>query len=120
MQSKNYSKYYPFIFVGLIVLSVVVSVFSAAYVYFGIDDVEATNESEVLEVKLPIMSWSQYSVLSKKYQNGIVLPDRKLMDGENTENKEPEQIKTSDDVENTAVSGTEDTAIAGDADSNTN
>ncbi|HPU95082.1 MAG TPA: hypothetical protein PK398_02800 [Candidatus Gracilibacteria bacterium] len=88
MQSKNYSKYYPFIFVGLIVLSVVVSVFSAAYVYFGIDDVEATNESEVLEVKLPIMSWSQYSVLSKKYQNGIVLPDRKLMDGENVENEE--------------------------------
>lgn len=72
MQLNEYKKYYPFIFTGIIALASLVSVVFIGYTYIASQDAASNNEAEVLEVKLPIMSWSQYSTLSKKYENGIV------------------------------------------------
>jgi len=91
MQSNVYKKYYPFLFVGLIALGLIASLSSMTYAYLNKNDVKPTNTDEILEVKLPIMSWSQYSTLSKKYENGIVLPGKKLMETESVvETTEPE------------------------------
>lgn len=72
MQLNDFKKYSPFIFVGAIALAALISVIFVWYAYSASMNRVPNNEDDVLEVKLPVMSWSQYSTLSKKYTNGIV------------------------------------------------
>jgi len=72
MQLNECKKYYPFVFSGLVALCALISAIFMWYTYAASQDLEPDNGTEILEVKLPIMSWSQYSTLSKKYENGIV------------------------------------------------
>jgi len=67
---KNLSLIYLAICGALLVSSLIFT----SYVYFSWDD-PVEQDPEVLEIKLPVMKWAQYSTLSKQYENGTVLEE---------------------------------------------
>ncbi|MDP2643000.1 MAG: hypothetical protein Q8P62_04115 [Candidatus Peregrinibacteria bacterium] len=77
MQINEYKKYGLLISVSICGILTIASVafFTFLYVSWGNTDEKITPE--VIEIRLPVMNWSQYSILSKKYENGILEDDIK-------------------------------------------
>jgi hypothetical protein len=71
MKKFDIKKNLSLIYLGLCAIFTVVSLSYATYVYFSWDN-PIEKDPEVLEIKLPVMKWSQYSTLSKQHEDGIV------------------------------------------------
>lgn len=77
MQINEFKKYSPLVYVILCGILVFITVGIFLYLYTSWNDKTPSTNPEILEIKLPIMNWSDYSALSKKYKDGIVIPDIK-------------------------------------------
>lgn len=74
---KEFKKYSYLIYVILCGILVFITIGIFLYLYMSWNDKTPSTNPEVLEIKLPVMDWSDYSILSKKYNDGIVTPDTK-------------------------------------------
>lgn len=64
---KNLSLIY-LIICGMLTVATVVFSF---YVYVSWSE-PVPQDPEILQIKLPVMKWAEYSTLSKRYENGII------------------------------------------------
>ena len=71
MKPFDIKKNLSLIYLGLCTIFTIVTLSYATYVYFSWDN-PVEQDPEVLEIKLPVMKWAQYSTLSKQYENGTV------------------------------------------------
>lgn len=75
MQINEYKKY------GLLIYVVICGILAlASVIFFLFLSVSWNNTTEqitpeVIEIRLPVMNWSQYSILSKKYENDNLKDD---------------------------------------------
>lgn len=65
---KKYSSLICLAVCGILTLLIVLFSF---YLYISWDK-PVPQDPEVLEIRLPVMNWTQYSMLSKRYENGII------------------------------------------------
>ena len=70
MNVPDFKRYVPFTYLGINVFLTVLIVIFTFYFYISWDK-PVEQDPEVLEIKLPVMNWTQYSTLAKQYENGI-------------------------------------------------
>lgn len=71
MITPDFKKYASLIYLGVCGILTLLIVAFSFYLYFSWDK-PVEQDPEVLEIRLPVMNWTQYSTLSKRYENGIV------------------------------------------------
>ena len=71
MKTFDIKKNLSLIYLGICGLLAVCSLAYSTYLYVSFDD-PIEKDPEVLEIKLPVMKWAQYSTLSKQHENGTV------------------------------------------------
>lgn len=69
MQTNEYKKYWPLISISICGILTVISLAYFMFLFVSWQKTSTKASSEVLEVRLPVMNWSQYSILSKKYED---------------------------------------------------
>lgn len=69
MQINEYKKYGLLISVAICGILTVASVVFFLFVSVSWTTTNGKITQEVIEIRLPVMNWSQYSILSKKYEN---------------------------------------------------
>ncbi|PIZ76489.1 hypothetical protein COY05_00820 [Candidatus Peregrinibacteria bacterium CG_4_10_14_0_2_um_filter_38_24] len=77
MQINEYKKYSLLISVAVCGILTIASVAFFLFLYVSWGNTDDKITPEVIEIRLPVMNWSQYSILSKKYENGILKNDIK-------------------------------------------
>lgn len=76
MQINEYKKYHPVVFVAICGILTVLAVGYFVYLYMSWQSTNQKNTAEIIEIRLPVMNWSQYSILSKKYEDDTVNRDK--------------------------------------------
>lgn len=76
MQINEFKKYRPILSVAICGILSIASIAYFAFMYMSLQIKDKKTSPEVIEIRLPVMNWSQYSILSKKIEGDTVSRDK--------------------------------------------